>query len=180
MLFSVVFSVDFLPGAAPRIRRSLRERLGVTREASEYRYLAEGDKRSDWARAESLGGSGLLTRSEFAALLDDLGNPSATDSETLGTLGGHANPYGFAPDVDFSGDDTRSILCLRVTPLPRRGNAARDAEHAARLWARIRAAFVARYADGFERGRFARSLGYAARVRRERREVAAWNAAEVA
>jgi hypothetical protein len=174
MLFSVVFSVDFLGGDAPSIRRSLRERLGVTREASEYRYLAEGDASSAWARAESLGGSGMLTRSEFAALLDDLRNPSATDAETLGTLGGHANPLGFAPDVDFSSDESAWILCLRVTPIPRRGNAACSEERAAQLWARIRAAFVARYADGFERGEFARSRGYAARVRRERREAIAF------
>ena len=170
MLFSVVFGVDVPTDSyGPELRRSLRRALGVTRSASEYRYLADGggEDSQGWARAYCISGSGILTRAQFAALLEDLDNPTPEDCQTLGTLGGPACPFGIAPDISFRGNHPKWIVALRVTPIPE-CKPPSTPERAERAWQRVREAILRHYSDGWDAAR-PRTYGpeYAAAVRRE-------------
>jgi len=170
MLFSVVFSVDVPADCdGPTLRRSLRRALGVTRSASELRYLADegGEDAQRWARAYCISGYGVLTRSQFAAFLEDFDHPEPEDCQTLGTLGGPANPYGIAPDINFRSDNPEWIASIRVTPIPE-CKPPGTPERAERAWQRVRSAILRHYADGWDAAQ-PRTYGpeYAAAVRRE-------------
>lgn len=86
---------------------------------SEYSYLAENDPDSQWAKAYDIQGGAILDKPTFLELVRSLGAfPSKCQS--MGTLGGPANPIGIVPDVDFTVESQYVIVCFRCTPLPER------------------------------------------------------------
>jgi len=144
------------------LRASREADLDVTETEpgdSDYSYLADevGEPRGEywdaWHRyVQDATVSGILDRARLTRWLDDLG-AYAEDVETLGTLGGPANPCGIAPDIALAVESQALIASIRVTPLldvePHRiqlalaaGNEARACYLADRAWARMRRAFL--------------------------------------
>lgn len=175
MLFSVIVATDAPRGDHPIIRRSLVRALGMSSTESDYRYLGEESATDPegWLSATERKGSGILTRSQFATLLEDLGNPEPSETETLGSFGGPLAPWGgVVADINWELHGyVDYILCLRVTPIPRRGSVAKSPGHAKRKWRRIRRAVLSHYADGRDRRRATSGPKYAAAVRREMNEL---------
>lgn len=161
MLFSVIVSVDkpgAMRGALPRA--SLRRKLRGDYSESEYRYLAEDNPDDPWFKARNWTGSGVLTKTEFYALVEDL-DLQAEDCMTLGSLGGPLG--GIVPDVAMRNDDPESIVSVRVTPFfGDSRDVVEDEEKAARMWECIRRAFINTFKHGFA-GHFSK-VPYKARV----------------
>ncbi len=107
---------------------------------SEYTYLAdEADEfnphTSPWAACIDITASGMLDRADFYEFCDSFGL-IAEDCQTLGTLGGPANPDGLAPDVPMHLESQYLIATVRVTPIPDRGTLTEQ------NWDRVRGAFL--------------------------------------
>lgn len=170
MKFSVLatFSGGPVDGYAPcdltiedvdnRLSESWAEELSVDHGEngeSEYCYLAdEGDDPGGfWAQCRDVTASGILDREDFFRFVDSF-DLIAEDVETLGSLGGPANPCGLAPDIVMELESQLCIASVRVTPLPERG------EYSEKNWERVRAAFLSifgrhgdyDYWNGFRRG----------------------------
>lgn len=64
-------------------------------------------------------------------------------------------------------------MSLRVTPIPKRGNAVKDADHAERVFERLKRAFVARYEGGCDSACKTWGPEYPKAVQREMRELRA-------
>lgn len=148
MLFSVVVTIDAPPPMRRYLpRKSLRKRLNGGYTKSEYDYLAEQGL-EDWNKARQWMGSGILTRVEFEALVEDLG-VYASKTQTMGTLGGPLDPIGWVPDVSFENSWDGSIVCMRATPiLEHASNFCANAEEATRKWDRLEAAMWRQYECG--------------------------------
>ena len=80
--------------------------------------------------------SGIVDRDTLYKLFDSGLIDRATDTETMGTLGGPGNWMGWMPDIDCELDSSHVISSIRITPLPDRG------ECDERNWNRIKEAFV--------------------------------------
>ena len=80
--------------------------------------------------------SGIVDRDTLYKLFDSGLVDRATDTQTMGTLGGPGNLMGWMPDIDCELDSSHVISSIRITPLPDRG------ECDERNWNRIKEAFV--------------------------------------
>ena len=117
---------------------------------SEYAYLADESPDhysvhmpDNWfSRLQDFQASGIIDRDTFTRLIDDLG-AYADSCETMGTLGGPANPIGLAPDISFEIESQALIASVRVTPLPSADTC--DESTGADRWERVRAAVLSVY-----------------------------------
>ena len=67
-----------------------------------------------WATLSTYQASGILTREQLTELCDNIGL-IASGCETMGTLGGPANPIGIAPDIVFECESQSAIVsCLSL------------------------------------------------------------------
>lgn len=87
---------------------------------SEYSYLAKDSDNPWFQELQDIEISGVFDLETFKWLVEELGM-SPTDDQTLGTLGGPANPNGLVPDIVFKIDSEHIIDSIRVTPLPPKG-----------------------------------------------------------
>ena len=117
------------------------------REACEAEHGINPERPPLWWQwgweAQDLQASGIIDREAFDRLIDDLG-AIAEDVQTLGTLGGPANPIGIAPDIDFRIESEGLISTVRVTPLPDRARQS-DRPLDEGDWQRVRSAMLSCY-----------------------------------
>lgn len=128
------------------VRRAWKEATGERTEwtepgDSEYSYLDEGDSEF-WASIQDCQVSGILTREQFSALVENLG-AYATDTETLGTLGGPLG--GLCWDMAFEIESQQLIASIRVTPLPEVEFKAVDEGRAETIQRRLKRAMLSVY-----------------------------------
>lgn len=155
MLFSVIYNVtvhgdeklnEYLP------RKSLRKYIqgGVT--DNEFEYLGEG-----WEKGKCWQGSGILTRTQFEAFIDDC-DLMSEDVETMGSLGGPLG--GLVADINFRADHYAAIVTCRVTPILDRTPKLMEKEDEG-VWQRVRNAVIRQYSRG--RGSHFTKVPYEAR-----------------
>jgi hypothetical protein len=125
------------PSIPDVLRTALLEADGASKERIANRIRERYGAAGWWATTSNYQASGILPRVLLTELMEGIG-AYATDTETLGTLGGPADPIGIAPDIDFEVESSAVIVCVRVTPLP-------DVSPREGRWERVRDAVVRVY-----------------------------------
>jgi hypothetical protein len=109
---------------------------------SEYAHLAEEGDDNWWLKMSDVQMSDIFSKRDFESLIEDWG-AYAEGVETMDTLGGPANPIGWAPDISFRIESRILIDSIRVTPIPKKEP---ESEQEAReLWDNLRSKILKKW-----------------------------------
>lgn len=90
---------------------------GVSEELATWARKRWGDSATWWATLQEATFSGIAPLSDVLAMADALGLRNR-GTESMGTLGGPANPCGLAPDIVLEGMEIQVLIeSCRVTPM---------------------------------------------------------------
>jgi hypothetical protein len=131
-------------GDSPRFvetDRPDREREGEALYTPARGYIVDERTRSDWWGVFDVTASGIVDEETLDTLCHDIG-ASATDEETLGTLGGPLS-IGIVPDIVFRIESSILIDSIRVTPFC--PDWPDDEPVSFETWSQLRDATIARF-----------------------------------